>query len=138
MKEKRSQYIVDHFVDENGDERHFVIAAISYDLSDSDYVALNPDCSCEFQKFYKGVKLGYSFCRPKYEDKDGNVHEDIFDEQLGINIALGRARKNLIFALMANYEGDINTDVVKALLQRRAKYFKNNPSEYIAGFKRKK
>lgn len=138
MKEKRIDYVVDHFVDDNGDERDFVIAAISFDLKDEDIWASDMNCGCDFQKFQKGLKVGYSFCRPKYTDKDGVTHEDLFDECLGIEIAVGRARKNEKFAWLAEYEGDINSDTVRSFLERRVKYFKNNPASLITGYKRKK
>ena len=121
MKEKRINYIVDNFVDANGDERNFVIAAVSYefddciDLYDMDFV----------QTCRKGLKVGWSICNPK----------DTFNRDLGIKIAIGRARKNANFALLAADERDIN---VQAFLKRRAKYFKNDPSSLIAGYKRGK
>ena len=138
MKEKRSDYIVDRFVDEYGDERNFVLAAISYEFNEEDVVASDLSCGCDIQNLTKGVKLGYSICRPEYTDKDGVTHKDEFNRELGINIALGRARKNSVFALMSEYEGDINSDTVWALLERRAKYFKNNPETLIKGYTRKK
>lgn len=139
MKEKRIDYLVDNFVDENGDERYFVICAISYEVNNVDAAITDEDCECDYyQHINKIIKLGYSFCRPKYIDKDGNIHEDKFNPELGKQIALGRARKNESIALFAAYEGDINSDVVQALLKRRARYFKNNPGSLIAGYKRTK
>lgn len=143
MKEKRINYLVDNFVDENGDLRHFVICAVSYEFNEYgvDAIAYEPNIESEeviMCDATKGLKVGYSFCRPKYTDKNGVVHEDVFNEELGCRIALGRARKNEDFALIASYEGDINTDVVNAFLERRAKYFKSNPGAFIAGYKRKK
>ena len=143
MKEKRINYLVDNFVDENGDLRHFVICAVSYEFDFTCVQTIGWDFDTDEEEELihnaaKGLKVGYSFCRPKYTDENGVVHEDIFNEELGCHIALGRARKNEEFALIAGYEGDINTDVVNAFLERRAKYFKSNPGAFIAGYKRKK
>ena len=138
MKEKRIDYLIDNFVDENGDERNFVICAVSYELNEKDDIAIvDYSCGCE-EPITKILKIGYSFCRPKYIDENGVLHEDKFDPERGKRIALGRARKNEKIALFAEYEGDINSDVVQALLKRRAKYFKNNPGSLIAGYKRRK
>lgn len=143
MKEKRINYLVDNFVDENGDLRHFVICAVSYEFNNASVETIKYDFNTDEEEVLmydaaKGLKIGYAFCRPKYTDENGVVHEDVFNEELGCRIALGRARKAEEFALIAGYEGDINTDVVNAFLERRAKYFKSNPGAFIAGYKRKK
>lgn len=145
MKEKRINYLVDRFIDEFGDERHFVLCAVSYEFDENEeYVETNiykkNNGTYEEWLMYstKGLKFGYAICRPKYTDSDGVVHEDKFNPELGKHIALGRARRNDTFALIADYSGDINTDVVEAFLKRRAKYFKNNPEMFIKGYSRKK
>ena len=139
MKEKRIDYLVDNFVDNYGDSRYFVICAVSYEFNEESVDVVNNSCGCNMiEDAEKCVKLGYSFCRPEYTDKNGNVHKDEFNVELGKRIALGRARVNSNYALIASYAGDINSDVVKALLERRAKYFKNNPGSMIAGYERKK
>ena len=137
MKEKRINYLVDNFVDGNGDLRHFVLCAVSYEFTYHTEV-YSYEYNESIMSCSKGLKFGYSICRPKHTDKDGVVHEDIFDPELGKQIALGRARKNEDFAMVVNYDGDINSEVVEAFLKRRAKYFKNNPEMFIGGYKRKK
>lgn len=128
MKKERIAYLVDSFVDSNGDERHFVVAAISEVFTDYDdprYVA-NLD-GFEIQDIVKGLKLGFAICNPN----------DKFDEKLGITIAVGRARKNAEYALLASETGYINTKLVQAFLEQEAEYFKRNPEYKIAGYKRK-
>lgn len=128
MKKERIEYLVDSFVDANGDERHFVVAAVSEVFTDDDeptFVAdLNGDA---IHIVVKGLKLGFAICNPT----------DKFDEKLGITIAVGRARKNAEYALLASEPGYINTKLVRAFLEQEAEYFKHNPEYKIAGYKRK-
>ena len=147
MKEKRINYLVDRFIDEFGDERHFVLCAVSYEFDKKNeqietllWKKINDNTYEDewLMDSTKGLKFGYAICRPKYTDKDGVTHEDKFDPEFGKQIALGRARMNGTFALLSDYAGDINTDVVEAFLKRRAKYFKNNPEMFIKGYSRKK
>lgn len=129
MKKERIEYLVDSFIDSNNEKRHFVIAAVSevFDLSDEPAAVID-DEGYETQEVVKGLKLGFSICNPS----------DIFDEKLGITIAIGRARKNADYALLATKLGYINTKLVKAFLEQEAEYFKNNPETRIAGYTRKK
>lgn len=128
MKKERIEYLVDSFVDANGDERHFVVAAISEaftEYEDPNIVTdeyLNP-----LYNVTKGLKLGFSICNPN----------DKFDEKLGITIAVGRARKNAEYALVASKPGYINTKLVRSFLEQEAEYFKCSPETRIAGYKRK-
>lgn len=128
MKKERIEYLVDSFVDANGDERHFVIAAISEVFTDINEPSYVTDVDgCVIHEVVKGLKLGFAICNPT----------DKFDEKLGITIAIGRARKNAEYALVASEMGYINTRLVHAFLQQEAEYFKNNPEYKIAGYKRK-
>ncbi len=128
MKKERIEYLVDSFVDPNGDERHFVVAAVSEVFTDDDEPARIVDCDdVDIQEVVKGLKLGFAICNPT----------DKFDEKLGITIAVGRARKNAEYALVASEMGYINTQLVRAFLQQEAEYFKHNPEYKIAGYKRK-
>lgn len=128
MKKERIEYLVDSFVDANGDERHFVIAAVSEVFTEDDEPSYVTDIdSLEIQEVVKGLKLGFAICNPT----------DKFDEKLGITIAVGRARKNAEYALVASEMGYINTQLVRAFLQQEAEYFKHNPEYKIAGYKRK-
>lgn len=128
MKKERIETLVDSFVDANGKERHFVVAAVSVmfnkDNEPATVVDLNND-ECGY--VIKGLKLGFSICNPS----------DEFDEKLGTTIAVGRARKNAEYALLASESGFINTPLVRAFLAQEAEYFKCNPESRIAGYKRK-
>ena len=128
MKKERIEYLVDSCVDANGDERHFVIAAVSEVFTEDDEPSYVTDIDgLEIQEVVKGLKLGFAICNPT----------DKFDEKLGITIAVGRARKNAEYALVASEMGYINTQLVRAFLQQEAEYFKHNPEYKIAGYKRK-
>lgn len=128
MKKERIEYLVDSFVDANGDERHFVIAAVSEVFTEDDEPSYVTDIDgLEIQEVVKGLKLGFAICNPT----------DKFDEKLGITIAVGRARKNAEYALLASEPGYINTKLVRAFLEQEAEYFKHNPEYKIAGYKRK-
>lgn len=128
MKKERIEYLVDSFVDANGDERHFVIAAVSEVFTEDDEPSYVTDIDgLEIQEVVKGLKLGFAICNPT----------DKFDKKLGITIAVGRARKNAEYALVASEMGYINTQLVRAFLQQEAEYFKHNPEYKIAGYKRK-
>ena len=132
MSKEKVEYLVDYFTDENGNIRNFVIAALTVPITG--YTAFtekpeieNPYYECE-DDIVKGVKLGWAICNPT----------DIFYEELGKKIALGRAKKNLDYCIYATKPGYINTKMVKAFLEQEADYFKTNPEYRIAGYKRKK
>lgn len=128
MKKERIETLTDSFVDEKGETRHFILAAISevfIDFDEPAYVINEHDIAVA--EVYKGIKLGFAICNPI----------DKFNEDLGKQIAIGRARKNREYALFATQLGYVNTTLVKAFLKQEAEYFKNNPERYIAGYKRK-
>lgn len=128
MKKEHIETLVDSFVDVNGDTRHFVIAAISVMFDQNDEPATVSDLEYkECGEVVKGLKLGFAICNPS----------DKFNEELGITIAVGRARKNEEYALLASKPGFINTPLVHAFLLQEAEYFKHNPESHIAGYKRK-
>lgn len=132
MSRKKVQTLVDSFTDENGEIRNFVIAAISVPFDDYEYVYSewqeNPFDEEVVVRFKKGLKIGWAICNPI----------DIFSEDLGIRIAVGRAEKNEEFALVASQPGYINTKMVQAFLEQEAEFFKANPQSKIKGYKRKK
>lgn len=134
MKKERVDYLVDSFVDEAGNERHFVIAALSKvilpSVSDTNAV-YDVTCTDDYDMEYCGrlvkcVKLGWAICNPI----------DKFNPELGKTIALGRARRNAKVAIYVTELGYVNTKLVKAFLEQEAEYFKKNPERYIAGYKR--
>ena len=148
MRKERIETLVDSFVDENGVERKFVIAAVSEVLPKT-LAEQNPkvygnaedgDCGVSYEvvvydewdgesldQLVKSLKIGFAICNPN----------DEFNEELGLKIAIGRARKNNTCALYATELGYINTKLVKAFLEQEAEYFKRNPESRIAGYKRK-
>lgn len=123
MKKERIMTLVDSFVDVNGDEHHFVIAAITEPFEEEEVIAYT---DFGYLDIAKGVKIGFSICSP----------EDEFDEKLGKIIAIGRARKNAEYSLLATRPGYINTKLIEAFLEQEAEYFVNNPEYLIAGYKR--
>lgn len=132
MSRRKVQTLVDSFTDENGEIRNFVIAAISVPFDDYEYIYSewqeNPFDEEVVVRFTKGLKIGWAICNPV----------DIFSEDLGIRIAIGRAEKNSEFALVASQPGYINTKMVQAFLEQEAEFFKANPQSKIKGYKRKK
>lgn len=125
MKKERVEFHIDSFIDENGNTRHFVIAAISERFDEPMDVSSYP-WHTDDQEVVKGLKLGFAICNPI----------DNFNEKLGCQIAEGRARKNSECALLATQLGYINTKMVQAFLEQEAEYFKDNPERYIKGYKR--
>lgn len=132
MSKRKVETLVDSFVDEKGQTRNFVIAAISipFDNFNDAYVVLE---GSPFENGYtidltKGLKIGWAICNPT----------DIFSEELGKQIAIGRAEKNSEYALFVSQPGYINTTMVQAFLKQEAEYFKTNPESKIKGYKRMK
>lgn len=118
---KRTEYIVDKFVDYTGKERQFVMAAVS--LHGEAFIDIQEDWDA-IESDGKVLSIGVSVCRPN----------DEFDESIGKSIAEGKAIKKRDHALYATDAGLINDIVVKALLKQEAEYFKNNPGRYLAGY----
>lgn len=127
MKKERIETLVDSFVDANGDTRHFVVAAVSEMFTEDDEPITVLNCYGDEVAVIKGLKLGFAICNPC----------DVFNEELGKTIAIGRARKNAKYALLASEPGFINTPLVLAFLAQEAEYFKHNPESRIAGYRRK-
>lgn len=148
MKKERVETLVKSFTDENGEVRHFVIAAVSEVLprnigesymasgdEDEDECELSHEVVCydewdseTIDYVVKSLRLGWAICNPV----------DTFNEEIGKQIAIGRARKNGTAALYATKLGYINTKVVRAFLEQEAEFFMENPATMIAGYKRKK
>lgn len=125
MKKEHVETLVDSFVDDHGDTRYFVVAAISEVFTKDEEPVNVFNVNDEFiQEVVKGLKIGFSICNPA----------DKFDEKLGITIAVGRARKNNNYAIFATKPGYINTTLVRAFLKQEAEYFKHNPEYKIAGY----
>lgn len=127
-------YHIDKFIDNNGIEREFILAAVSIDLRKQKSVLYSESVIAfdEGDSAYcmeKVLCIGIAVRRP----------EDKFNEELGMKIAKGKALKvlgnpdkgKLIFASDA---GLINTKMVQALLEQEALYFKRDPRCYIKGY----
>lgn len=112
MKE-RVEYRVDSFVDFTGMERKFVMVALSQEVC-AEIALLSDKC----------LSIGVSVCQP----------EDEFDENMGVQIALGKARKLHNHALYSTDPGLINRGVVNALLDQEVAFFKQCPGKYLKGY----
>lgn len=132
-------YRIDQFVDFNGIEREFIIAAVSVDLTkektqylvttvfedEDDYIDIH---------IPKVLLLGVAIRNPN----------DKYDEALGMKIAENRALKMLEAPekmtgriIAVSDRGLINTTVVSAILDQEAAYFKRDPGKYIPGYDKK-
>ncbi len=114
------QYITGTFTDFKGQERHFVMAAVS--IPDSESYVILEDENLVFTP--KCVSIGVSVCLPF----------DEFNEELGKKIAYGKAIKFNDHRLYATDGGLINTTMVDALLKQESEYFKTYPGRYIKGY----
>lgn len=114
---KKVEYIVDSFKDFTGEERKFVMAAVSLHGEPEVYIEEDDE---PVDNDMKVLSIGVSVCRP----------DDEFNETLGKTT---RYRNHALYAVDA---GLINETMVKALLQQEAEYFKVNPGRYLAGYDR--
>lgn len=129
MRKERVQTISGQFTNEETNEvRFYTIAAISEVFGDCYKVCNCDDWDAEDKEVVKGVKLGISICNPI----------DIYNERLGKEIAIGRARKNSEYALYASKLGYVNSLLIDGLLRQEAEYLEKNPELFIANYKRKK
>ena len=129
-------YHIDKFVDNNGIEREFILAAVSIDLKkdssvnvEDAYATIFKSKSFQIYPVTKVLCLGISVKRP----------EDTFDEERGMQIAKGKALKVLKNPkkgkiIFASESGLVNTKMVQAILEQEALYFKRNPRCYIANY----
>ena len=132
----KTNYHIDKFVDNNGVEREFILAAVSIDLRKDKSViyseaAIGVTTGEAAYDMEKVLCLGIAVRRP----------EDEFNEALGMRIAEGKALKALTNPdkgklLFASDAGLINTKMVQALLEQEALYFKRDPRCYIRGYDR--
>lgn len=122
-------YKIDKFTDYAGNEREFVLAAVSIEEA--------RECDIPFADFPEGMKadadsissiktlsLGIAVRRPN----------DKYNEEIAKKIAYGKAIARRTHALMSTDSGIINTAVVNAVLEQEAEYFKRNPGRYLAGY----
>lgn len=107
MKKQVIDYHVDSFTDYEGNERRFIVAAISF----------------PHDKFKRAISIGVSICHK----------DDEFDENLGVKFALKNAKKSNI-KVFATVGGIVTTKLVDLLLEQEASYFKENPASHIPGY----
>lgn len=126
MRTNKVETLTDSFVNpETGKTHHVVIAAVSKILADdiwgvTDYYG---DYAVSVRK---SLTFGISICNPI----------DEFNEEIGKRIAIGRAMKKEEADLYVVDPGMIWTDMAMILLKRKMKFIKDNPSEYIAAFRK--
>ena len=114
------QYISGTFTDFKGQERKFVMAAVSI-ITEGAFIDLDDIYETPAPKC---VSIGVSVCLP----------QDKFDEELGKKIAYGKAMKSIEHRLYVTDEGLINTVMVNGLLEQESEYFKKYPGRYIHGY----
>lgn len=132
-------YRIDKFVDFNGVEREFIIAAVSVDLDkDSKHFTFDNASIC-----VENMDEDYLIPTPKLLLLGVSVRNinDEYNEELGMKIALGKALKLLDCPekktgkiIAVSDKGLINSAVVSAILDQEAMYFKRNPGSYITGY----
>lgn len=132
----KENYHIDKFIDNNGVEREFILAAVSIDLYKDrsievvdSYATIYHIDDYNCYPMSKVLCLGIAVRRP----------EDKFDEKLGMTIAKGKALKTLENPkkgklVFVSDPGLINTKMVQALLEQEALYFKRDPRSYISSY----
>lgn len=145
MKKRKVEYRKGAFVDFSGRTREYIIAAVSELLPNAADVT-GPGKHYETPVQYrvtelcgdghvdigsqviKRVSIGFAVCSP----------DDVFDENLGKEIALGKALKRPAGEMYATKAGMINTSLVEALISQEMEYFENNPGSVLAGYDKAK
>lgn len=130
MVKNRVVYRNGIFTDFKGNQRQYIVAAVSEHTENADGVysmvleeGKNPD-EILYSDAVKKLTLGFAICSP----------EDQWNEELGKTIALGKAVKRPARIMWVSHAGMINTDVVNALIEQEMKFFENNPGSIIAGY----
>lgn len=140
MKVEKIEIRNGKFVDFTGAEREYTIAAISevieghcvvddddiYDIYDhlveiDDNYDLVVPC---VDNVVKKLSIGFAIRNP----------QDKYNEEIGKQIAIGKARKKPSRVMYANSLGIINTTVVNAVLEQECRFFELNPSSVITGY----
>lgn len=133
MKKSTIETRVGSFVDYAGNERKYVIAAVSEvlpttqeDLFGIEYKVTRLtawDYSPE-DVVKKRLSIGFSVCAP----------QDDFNEALGKEIAIGKALKRPVHVFYVNNIGLINTPVVEAILKQEMEFFEKHPETVVIGY----
>lgn len=115
------------FIDYKGNQRNYIMAAVSELMPESSsviYLDENKPANLIMSNVVKKLSIGFAVCSP----------EDVWDEELGKTIALGKAIKRPARVMYVTDAGMINTRVVEALMEQEAVYFENNPGSVIKGY----
>lgn len=70
---------------------------------------------------YRTLRIGYAIYSP----------EDIYDERIGIRIAKKRLRTSPFCRMNSDFSGEFNAATVKAIMDVKADYIKNNFDKFI-------
>lgn len=132
MKREIAEFLVDSFVDFNGNERKFVVCALSRSPKNTEDEALaigwTDGCHIDYDMLNvnRYVSIGASLCHPS----------DEFDKEIGKKIAKNKASDDrfIISQLFTPDPGVINNDLVNVYLKREAKHIKANPEKVFKGY----
>jgi hypothetical protein len=141
MKKEIIEFRISEFTDFAGETRKFIFAAVSEILpnaaedSDGNQLDVNYDV-VEFVSGDSGVDYNYENTVVKKLSIGVSVQnaKDKFDEDLGIKIAVGKAKKRPVGVFYSTTAGMISAAMVSAVLDNEVKHFKTNPGMYIAGY----
>lgn len=124
MKTNKVETLTDFFVNPATGKTHYVVlAAVSKILNNGEWVVNSFD---DVTPVSKSLTIGISICNPI----------DAFNEKIGKKIAIGRAIKKEVADFYAVDPGMIYTDMAKILLERKMKFIKDNPADYVAAFRK--
>lgn len=137
VPELKSNFLSDTFVDYEGVERHFTVAAVSVPIDEvgSLFNTMDVVAACAEGKDLNGTTTDdVTFEKVLFIGVAIQRKEDTFNEELGKRIAYGKALKNKNRYLYVSHRGLVNTPMVEALIRQEADYFKKDPGFYIAGY----
>ena len=137
-KNIKIEYLTDKFKDYTGQEREFILAAVSVPTPIKSSVQF-PDFDslvCEYDD-HAHYECGYILPFEKLLLIGMSVRnaDDKYDEKIGKRIAVGKAMKLKGKQLILSHAGLANTKMIRALLEQEAEYFKRDPQSYIAGYR---
>jgi hypothetical protein len=127
MKKSTIETRVGSFVDYAGNERKYVIAAVSEVLPIGIEYKVTKLTAWDYSPedvVKKRLSIGFSVCAP----------QDDFNEALGKEIAIGKALKRPVHVFYVNNIGLINTPVVEAILKHEMEFFEKHPETVVIGY----
>lgn len=132
-KNIKIEYLVDKFKDYTGQEREFILAAVSVPAPLNPSSVIIPDFNTVEGDYYSD-DLILSLEKVLLIGMSIRNADDKYDEEIGKRIAVGKAMKLKGKQLILSHAGLANTKMVRALLEQEADYFKRDPQSYIAGY----